>query len=365
MITIDWSDRIISIPRDDLALIQSTPTEIRELPLNWFRMQLKDLEDSEAGIVNPKTHNHNTEVSLGGLTYARIIEIVNGYTITFEDGQYAVNLTGANSNVGDVVNVNQVSVRSQNSAGMTSSPAIEHSSFEGAVWIDTTSDVVGTLYPTGSALRPVNNFADAKLIADYRGFGRIRVVGNAIIEDIDLSNFIIEGTNAILSSFDLKPSAILNRCTITNARVTGTLDGDTFLERCYVSGINYFNGMVYQCAFDENPVLIRGSNMALFMECYSASPTDNLTVFDCAGSSAPLTIRNFSGCFTVVNRNIFADSCINFTGECVLDSSCTIGDFDISGTGDLVDNTTGDAFVLSRKLVHSDEIAKSVWSYER
>jgi hypothetical protein len=49
---------------------------------------------------------------------AMVIEIINGYTVTFEDGQYAVNLVGANSNVGDKVNLNDVSVRSANSAGL-------------------------------------------------------------------------------------------------------------------------------------------------------------------------------------------------------------------------------------------------------
>jgi hypothetical protein len=57
-------------------------------------------------------------VVLGGVTYSRFIEFINGYTITFEDDQYAVNLVGSNNNISDVTNVNQVSVRSQNSAGL-------------------------------------------------------------------------------------------------------------------------------------------------------------------------------------------------------------------------------------------------------
>jgi hypothetical protein len=116
-ITIDWKLKIIYIPKSFMTLIQSSP-EIRGLNLNNFRMALKDLEDSEEGMPFPDTHRHNTEVSVGGVTLARVIEIINGYTVTFEDGQYAVNMSGANSNVADVVNVNQVSVRSANSAGL-------------------------------------------------------------------------------------------------------------------------------------------------------------------------------------------------------------------------------------------------------
>ena len=138
-ISIDWNTKVIFVPRNDLTLVQSNPTEIRNMDLNWFRLQLKDIEDSAVGMNFPDTHRHNTEVSLGGLTYARTLEILDPYTVTFEDGQWAVNLIGANSNVGDKANVNQVSIRPQNSAGMTSSPAIEYSSFNGYVSIDTPS----------------------------------------------------------------------------------------------------------------------------------------------------------------------------------------------------------------------------------
>lgn len=118
-ITINWATHVISIPKDDLTLVQSSPTEIRELDVDWFRLQLKDIEDNVDGQPFPNTHTHNTAVTLGGLTLARVVEIIFPYTITFEDGQYAVNLIGANNNIADKTNVNQVSIRSSNSAGMT------------------------------------------------------------------------------------------------------------------------------------------------------------------------------------------------------------------------------------------------------
>jgi hypothetical protein len=98
-----------------MTLIQSVPTEIRQLNLDTFRLDLRNLEDSDDGMAFERTHKHNTSVTVGGVTLARVIEMINGYSVTFEDGQYAVNLVGANSNVGDVVNVNQVSVRSAKS----------------------------------------------------------------------------------------------------------------------------------------------------------------------------------------------------------------------------------------------------------
>lgn len=116
-ITINWATKVISIPKADMTLLQASP-EIRELDLNAFRLVLKDLEDDEAGMPYIHTHNHNPPVTVGGTVLARVVEIINGYTITFEDGQYAVKLTGLNSNVSDVTNVNQVSIRAANSAGL-------------------------------------------------------------------------------------------------------------------------------------------------------------------------------------------------------------------------------------------------------
>lgn len=114
-ITINWATKVINVPQADLTPLGGG---VYELDVDWFRLQLKSLEDSEEGMIFPDTHRHNTTVVIGNLTLARSVEIINGYTVTFEDGQYAVVLTGANNNVAEVTNVNQVSVRSTNSAGL-------------------------------------------------------------------------------------------------------------------------------------------------------------------------------------------------------------------------------------------------------
>ncbi len=123
-ITINWGTHVINVPKADLTLIQSTPTEIREMDVDWFRLALKDIEDNAEGQPFSDTHRHNTEVVLGGIILARVVEILVPYTVTFEDGQYAVNLSGANNNVADRANVNQVSIRSSNSAGLTSTLSV-------------------------------------------------------------------------------------------------------------------------------------------------------------------------------------------------------------------------------------------------
>ena len=112
--TVDWATRIITIPQSFLTPLGGSNYE---LDTDAFRLALKDIEDSE-GMGFPDTHRHNTAVTLGGVVYSRFIEIINNYTVTFENGSYAVTLKGSNNNILDVTNLNYVSVRSMNSAGL-------------------------------------------------------------------------------------------------------------------------------------------------------------------------------------------------------------------------------------------------------
>jgi len=159
---------VINVPKADLTLVQASP-EIRELDLDVFRLNLKAYEAAEYGIYLYKTHNHNTEVTLGNLTFARVIEILPPYTVTFEDGQYAVNLVNANSNVSDRTNVNQVSVRSANSAGLVAATSTvttdDVNAIADAVWeelIAGHSDVAGSAAKTLKDIKTKATLASLK-----------------------------------------------------------------------------------------------------------------------------------------------------------------------------------------------------------
>lgn len=139
-ISVDWATGVVSVPQADLTDLGG---DKYELDLDWFRLQLKALEASEEGLPWPDIHRHSTEVVVSGITLSRVIEIINGYTVTFEDGQYAVNLVGANSNVADVTNVNQVSVRPFNSAGLVTVSAAESAAdIANATWASLVEDTL-------------------------------------------------------------------------------------------------------------------------------------------------------------------------------------------------------------------------------
>ena len=114
-ITIDRATKVISVPQADLAFSSGSTWD---LDADAFRKTLDDLQDDEEGIVTNDTHTHTTVATLGGITFARVVEIINGYTIEFEDLQYNVEILNANTNFMDVLVDNQVSVRSNNSGGL-------------------------------------------------------------------------------------------------------------------------------------------------------------------------------------------------------------------------------------------------------
>ena len=220
----NWITGVITVPRADMTLIQSVPTEIRQLNLNSFHQELRSIEDSADGRPWPKTHNHNTTVELGGVTYARVIEILDPYTVTFEDGQYAVNLSAANSNVGDKVNVNQVSIRSANSAGLVDLEILVASAYQGHVVVSPSKGQPGTDEPIGTYSVPSSNMTDALAIAVKQGVRRLTLLDSmTITEDLSLGYTVVGISPFVVSTLDL--AADVTGCAFTLITIAGALDG--------------------------------------------------------------------------------------------------------------------------------------------
>jgi hypothetical protein len=370
-ISIDPLTYVIYVPKSDLTLKQTVPTEIREMNINWFRLALKAWEDDVEGIVQLKTHIHNTEVTLGALTFARVVEILDPYTITFEDGQYAVDLVGANSNIGDKTNVNQVSVRSYNSAGLISSPAIEYSSFNGGVIIDVNSGITGTVFPRGTEQMPVNNLGDALLIAEYRGFNKLYLHSDIYLDSgSDLDDFILEGQSHVYTEVEISEACSALNVTIQNCMISGTLDGNTSIDRCIVSDITYMNGHIHDSSF-TGTIELAGGKDAYINNCYRLDVAI-VPIIDMGGSGQDLVITNYSGAIKITNLTGSNKAGIGLnSGTVVLDSNTvTSGSVTVSGVGRLVDEngntiltgTWNGGVTVSNFLINAETVSDAVWS---
>ncbi len=115
MPTINHNTKVISVLQSELVPLGGS---LYEYDINTLRLALKTLEDDADGMTLDDTHKHTPPTTLAGVTFARQVEIINGYTVTFQDGSYSVNIIGGNSNLGDVINRNSAGVNTANSAGM-------------------------------------------------------------------------------------------------------------------------------------------------------------------------------------------------------------------------------------------------------
>ncbi|MDH3194772.1 MAG: hypothetical protein OEL78_00515 [Hyphomicrobiales bacterium] len=360
-ISVDWPTKVITVPKADTQLVSAGPPEIRQLDVDQFRLSLKALEADVDGMTFLHTHNHNQPVTIGGVTLARVVEIINGYTVTFEDGAYAVNLVGANQNIGDVLNFNQVQVRSSNSAGLTFSDAIISQSFtDNKVYINTMTGLPGTQFPRGTPTDPVSNFADAKTIADARKFTSYELHHMITLGSGDAVNATTWSGHAV-NHAKITFSAGVNTAdmSIHNMRVLGAFDGDDItLTDCWVGASTGFCGTMIRCAFEGNVTMNGACTDALVLDsCRSQIAGSAKPVVDINSANVDVNIRNYVGGIEVRNfNNAGKNMSIDFvSGSLTIHSSCTDGTI-LVRSADSVDDQSGAGCTVV--VLGNDEIAE-------
>lgn len=355
-ISIDWATSVITVQKSDMVLIQSSPSEIYQLDMDVFRQTLNDLQDDEEGIAYPTTHNHNPPVSVSGAVLARVVEILAPYTVTFEDDQYRVQVVGANTNIGERTNVNQVSVSTSNSAGLQDLNSLQAASFGQEVSLDVTSAFSGTTFPIGTGGNPVNNLADAYAIAESRGIHRIKIYESMTFSGSDFSEgYEFEGVNASAVTVTINPSSEVSNCTFKNLTVQGTLDNANIIRECSILNILNINGFIFQCAL-AGTITLGGGAQSTIMSCYSGvAGGGNTPIIDMGGSGQALLLRDYSGGVKITNKTGTDAVSLDLTsGQVIIDSTVTAGDITVRGVGKITNNSTGSAVVVEELLTSAN-----------
>jgi hypothetical protein len=242
---------------------------------------------------------------------------------------------------------------------------IEYASFNGGVSVDVTSSYSGTVYPIGTAQQPVNNFNDALLIAQERGFTVFYVKGDAVIDNAnDFDDFTFIGESQSKSELEIDTDASVAGCEFYDAKVTGVLDGNCKVKGCIISDLSYIYGIVEQCLLEEGVIVLGGSNMAQFIDCWSGSASQtSIPYIDMGGSGQDLIMRNYNGAVGIRNltsptNQISID--LN-SGVVILDNTVTAGEIVIRGVGQVIDNSGENANVDIHYLINPDVITTKVW----
>lgn len=342
-IEVIWGSKVIYVPRTSMLLIQSSPVEIRQLNLDDFRLALKDLEDNEDGMSYLDTHAHQPPTTVSGVTLARVVEIINDYTVTFEDGLYNVNITGGNSNIADKTNKNQVGVNTANSAGLQDLNTMLVASYDSRVVIDVINGQPGTTIPLGTLSTPVNNIPDAVAIAQANGLGEIFIVGDLTLDAGDnVAGYKLVGQSPVRTTLTINPAADTLNCEIERVTLTGTLDGNSTIRKSVIGAISYVNGTIYSSGLSNAVITLGGNAEALFINCYSTVPGASTPTIDLNGAGQGLGIRGYNGGLTLLNKTGNDPCSIDFVaGHLKLEASCTGGDVHARGIFQLTDNSAG------------------------
>lgn len=333
-ISIDWGTKVINIPKSYLTLISGT---LYKLDTNQFRLDLRALEATDPGMAYLKTHKHQTNFTLSGVPYARVVEIINGYTVTFEDGLYAVNLDGSNNNILDVTNRNQVGVAPNNSAGLQNQRALELSTFNGVVVVDTLHGTPGTGYPQGTAQAPVDNISDAYDIAVEAGVTEIKFNHSATLDSGDWSEgFIFSSASPVLCTLTVTAGANVTGCEFRDVTVTGVLSASNVLRTCYIVNVS-MGGFAFNSAMGGIITMLGGLSV---LDCWSGIPGTGHPdiVVDDAGD---LGVRGYAGGLGIEQSSLAGNNIsIDMLGRLHVHSTVTAGTLVISGQG-VLNNESG------------------------
>ena len=361
-ISVHWGTKVITVPQGDLLQVQATPIEVYELNINDFRLALRDLEDDSAGIPFTDTHIYTAPLTVAGTTLARVVEILEPYTITFEpDLPYGVNVVGGNSNIPDRTNPNNVSVRSDNSAGLQDSTSLQAASFNGHVTIDVTSGITGTTFPRGTQGFPVDNLADAHDIAEARGISRF-LIANSMTFDTEVMSdgyvFFAEKNGVVVT---LNPGVDVTNASFVDLTVTGTLDGNNRFEGCEVFDVVSLNGSLLDCGV-SGTITLAGGTLTSLINCHSdvagGGPGQFANV-DMGGSGNSLLIRDYSGGIGIENYSGSGNVSIDMdSGRVTAHSTVTAGTITVRGIAEVIDESTGTAVVDDRTVSYDLEAVR-------
>jgi len=362
---VDFITGEITIDRADMPVIQVSP-EIRELDVNTFRLELKDLEASADGMPWPDTHAHKGETVLSGITYARFFEIIPYYFLTFEDGQYTVNVIGANNNIADVATENQVRLIINNSAGLINLAEAGRIDYtEQYVWVDTEKLTQGI----GTQQEPFNTLAAAIDYMENNNIKLMKVLADITI-DRNVKNFVVEGVGdpaVDFAGFDVDKSIF------RNCELTGIMAGAIHAQGCILDGAGGLNGRFDSCGLRNTNTLAVSGAVTLDRPFSLVAGLSRPTIsMNASNIGSTLSIRGHSGGLNIADcNNVSNEVTVEMEqGKLELLASCTNGNISCRGLAQFTDSSAGstvdtgallDPFTTNVKLDNNFAISASLW----
>lgn len=251
-----------------------------------------------------------------------------------------------------------VTKTSSSSATLQDLEAVQYASFQNAIWIDVVNGQSGVVYPIGTVEYPVDNLADAKIIAQERGFHRMCIVGNYDFQATDdIEGFDIMGENAQHTVITVASGCSTIDTRFDNVFMSGVLSGaGACFHRCELGDLSGLQGTLWNCIISGNLALAgTPSDIVMMIECYLGTQGVGLFEIDMGGDGPALGMRAYTGGLRIKNKSGAAKVAIDFvSGRLELMNTVTAGTFFIRGVGEItVNNSTGCTF-------HTDPLTQTI-----
>jgi len=263
----------------------------------------------------------------------------------------------------------QVLLTSSSSATLQNQLSLNHSTFEGHVTINLLSGNAGTAFPIGTPLEPVNNLADAKLIAAANGFNELLIKGNITIGATDiLDDLTVVGDNPSQTEITFIAGCSTKKSRLMNSELRGDLAGALEISECHIEGLNGVGGdlsetNIHNCILETSGMQLSTINTqhVHITNSRTGPPDATFVPIDFNGTGGDVTIAQFNGQIEIQNMTnnqnmkIFINS-----GRVRIAATCTSGTIHIHGDADVTDLSGVGVTVVDKTISTAIDIIKKI-----
>lgn len=225
---------------------------------------------------------------------------------------------------------------------------LSNANFQGAVWVDATNGITGTVFPIGTPGNPVNNLVDARTIATTIGVRRYNIYQGFFTLTVPHDNWTFQGLAAPQgSSIDVNSQSVINTQfdTIT---VTGILGTNSIIGviNGIANALQNFNGIITQSAIGGTFTFAANTQPTFAFCTVLASITS--PVFNAQNNAnIILAVRFFTGEITLQNLTNTSSAVLEFeAGTFFLDNTSEGNVVTVRGIVVVTDTSTNKADVI-------------------
>jgi hypothetical protein len=210
---------------------------------------------------------------------------------------------------------------------------------EGAIWIDLINGSAGsTNFVNGISRNPVDNIADANILAASLGFSQFKVAPS------NISNIMVFAASQEFQHFLMRGAWVnlggqsIDGSVFEGGLVLGTSTGSGNFTEVTLSSPTVAAGIFRRCAV-AGTITLSGAADYYFVQCFGAHATPTVD-FGAAVANTTVYMQEYHGELNIANLGATGTDVLNLSGNghLILAASCTGGTVNIRGNWNLTNN---------------------------